>query len=59
VAAGSFTLAGHLGTNTVRFAGRISPTNKLKPGRYTLQITATNTQDEHSVPQSLTFTIVK
>jgi hypothetical protein len=59
IAAGSFTLAGHLGTNRVRFAGRVSHTNKLKPGRYTLQITATNTQGEHSAPQSLTFTIVK
>jgi hypothetical protein len=59
IAAGSLTLAGHLGTTMVRFAGRISHTDKLKPGRYTLQITATNTQDEHSAPQSLTFAIVK
>jgi hypothetical protein len=56
--AGSFTFTGHQGTNTVRFAGRISPAKKLKPGKYTLQITAT-AQGQRSAPQSLTFTIVK
>jgi hypothetical protein len=56
--AGTLTFTGHPGTNKVRFAGRISRTNKLKPGRYTLRITATN-KHERSRPQSLTFTIVK
>jgi hypothetical protein len=59
IAAGSFTFSGHPGVNRVRFAGRISPTSKLKPGRYTLQIGATDTQRTHSAPQSLTFTIVR
>ncbi len=59
ILAGSFTFTGHPGTNKVRFAGRISRTKKLKTGRYTLQITATNTQGKRSAPQSLTFTIVK
>jgi hypothetical protein len=58
IVAGSFTFTGHPGTNKVRFAGRISRTNKLKPGRYTLQITAT-IQGRRSAPRSLTFTIVK
>ncbi|MHB8690409.1 MAG: hypothetical protein ACYDHH_04120 [Solirubrobacteraceae bacterium] len=57
--AGSLTFTGHPGTNTIQFAGRISPTNKLKRGGYTLQITATNSQNQHSATQSLTFTIVK
>jgi hypothetical protein len=56
---GGLTFTGHPGTNLVRFAGRISSTNKLKPGRYTLRITATNAQRRRSSPQSLTFTIVK
>jgi hypothetical protein len=44
IVAGSFTFTGYPGTNKVRFAGRISDTNKLKTGQYILQITATNTQ---------------
>jgi hypothetical protein len=59
ILAGGFSFTGHPGTNKVRFAGRISRTKKLKPGRYTLQITATNTQGKRSAPRSLTFTIVK
>lgn len=59
VTAGTLTFAGHSGTNEVAFQGRISPTNKLKPGRYTLVIAATNSAGEHSAPTSLSFTIVK
>jgi hypothetical protein len=59
ILAGSFSFTGQLGTNQVSFAGRISGTNKLKPGGYTLEITATNTEGKRSAPQSLTFTIVK
>jgi hypothetical protein len=59
ILAGSFTFTGHPGINKVHFAGRISHTNKLKPGGYTLKITATNTQGKRSAPRSLTFTIVK
>jgi hypothetical protein len=58
IPAGSLTFSGHPGSNRVRFAGRISRTNKLKPGSYTLQITA-STQGRRSAPQSLSFTIVK
>jgi hypothetical protein len=57
--AGTLTFTGHPGAAKVRFAGRISRSNKLTPGHYTLQITATNTQRKRSRPQSLTFTIVK
>ena len=48
IAAGALTFPGHPGTNKVRFAGRISNTNKLRPGRYTLQITATDAQGKRS-----------
>jgi hypothetical protein len=53
----SFTA--HTGTNKVRFQGRISRSTKLKPGRYTLTIIATNPAGRRSLPHSLSFTIVK
>ncbi len=53
----SFT--GHSGTNKVVFQGRVSRSKKLKPGRYTLVITATNSAGARSAPKSLGFTIVK
>jgi hypothetical protein len=43
----------------VRFQGRITRRKKLKPGRYTLVITATNSAGQRSLPRSLTFTIAK
>ena len=57
--AGTLTFTGHSGTNKVAFQGRISPAKKLKPGRYTLVITATNSAGVRSAPKSLSFTIVK
>ncbi len=57
--AGRLTFTGHSGTNRVAFQGRISPVKRLKPGRYTLVITATNTAGVRSAPKSLSFTIVK
>ncbi len=56
---GTLTFPGHSGTNRVAFQGRISPKEKLKPGRYTLSITATNSAGVRSAPKSLSFTIVK
>ena len=57
--AGTLTFTGHSGTNKVAFEGRISSVKKLKPGRYTLVITATNSAGVRSAPKSLSFTIVK
>ncbi|HEY7932814.1 MAG TPA: hypothetical protein VID48_03225 [Solirubrobacteraceae bacterium] len=57
--AGTLTFTGHSGTNKVAFQGRISPVEKLEPGRYTLVITATNSAGVRSAPKSLSFTIVK
>jgi hypothetical protein len=57
--AGTLTFTGHTGTNRVAFQGRISPGKKLKPGRYTLVITAANSAGVSSAPKSLSFTIVK
>jgi alpha-tubulin suppressor-like RCC1 family protein len=58
-ARGTLTFTGHSGTNRVAFAGRISHTNKLKPGQYDLLIMATNSAAQHSQSVSLSFTIVR
>ncbi len=55
---GTLSFAGHRGTNNVAFAGRISHTDKLKPGAYRLVITAKNTAGQRSAPVTLSFTIV-
>jgi hypothetical protein len=59
VTAGRLTFTGHSGTNRVAFQGRVSRAKKLKPGHYTLVITATNSAGGRSAPRSLTFTIVR
>jgi hypothetical protein len=55
----TLSFAGHKGANKVRFQGRVSRSKKLKLGRYTLVIIATNTAGQKSTPHKLTFTIVK
>jgi streptogramin lyase len=59
VTVGRLSFTGHVGTNKVVFQGRISRSKKLKPGRYTLIITATNSAGVRSAPKSLSFTIVR
>ncbi len=59
VRAGVLRFGAHRGANRVVFQGRISRSKRLKPGRYTLVITATNTAGQQSNRQSLRFTIVK
>jgi alpha-tubulin suppressor-like RCC1 family protein len=56
---GTLSFTGHSGTNNVVFAGRISRTDKLKPGRYELTITAIDSADQRSAPVSLSFAITK
>ena len=56
---GTLSFAGHSGTNKILFEGRISRRKKLKPGRYTVVIEATNPAGERATPQKLSFTIVK
>jgi hypothetical protein len=58
VTLGVLSFAGHAGKNQVRFQGRLSPSNKLRPGSYTLEITATNAAG-HSPAKTLKFTIAK
>jgi Tol biopolymer transport system component len=58
VNAATLTFTGHQGVNRVAFQGRITRAKKLKPGRYTLIVTASNSLGQKSEPQKLTFTIV-
>jgi len=58
VVAGTLTFSAHTGRNKVRFEGSISKRKKLKPGSYTLLVTAT-ASGEHSTPRTLHFTITK
>ena len=55
---GSLTFAAHAGLNTVRFAGWLSRTRKLTPGKHTLTITAI-TPGIGATSQQLRFTIVR
>ncbi|MDQ6811461.1 MAG: hypothetical protein M3Z95_06145 [Actinomycetota bacterium] len=59
VTKGRLSFTGHSGANKVSFQGRISASQKLRLGHYTLVITATNTVGQSSSPQRLSFTIVK
>ncbi len=58
VLAGALSFAGRKGMNKIGFQGLVSH-SKLRPGRYTLMITATNTAGQHSSPKALHFTIVE
>ena len=55
---GRLSLAAHVGTNKLRFLGRITQSNKLKPARYRVKITASNPARQRSKQRTLTFTIV-
>jgi Divergent InlB B-repeat domain len=56
--AGSRTFSGHAGTNTVAFKGWLSHSKKLKPGHYTLVISAITT-GVGTTTTKLNFTVVK
>jgi hypothetical protein len=56
VTASSFSFSAGVGAYSVRFQGRISGSRKLKPGTYTVFITASNTAG--STTTRLRFTIV-
>jgi streptogramin lyase len=57
--AGSISLPGHAGRNKVRFQGRLSKKKRLRPGRYRLEVTATDpTFPKRSSTGVASFTIV-
>ena len=49
----------HAGANRVSFDGRLSRAKRLKRGRYTVTISATDGAGRRSHPVTLVFTIVK
>lgn len=54
----SFSVAGHSGRNTVRFAGRVSHHRLLAPGRYVVLVQADNPGGRSPV-RRLSFTILR
>jgi hypothetical protein len=56
LAAGALTLSAHAGSNSVRFAGAVAKRDELKPGSYTLLLTA-SASGKQSTPSQLNFTI--
>jgi PKD domain len=59
VTPGTLSFTGHVGQNEIRFQGRISSSEQLRPGRYTLLIIATNTTGQRSTPKRLRFTVLR
>jgi hypothetical protein len=55
--AGALTVSGRRGLNALHFAGRLSRTRRLKPGRYRMLITASNVAGR-STPVALRFEIL-
>ena len=55
---GTIKLTGHSGTDRIGFQGRINKHTKLKPGTYTLSITASNATGK-SKTRTIKFTILK
>jgi hypothetical protein len=53
------SFSAHAGRNKVHFEGRISQKQKLKPGRYTLVVTASDSAGNKSNAAGASFTIVR
>jgi hypothetical protein len=59
VAAGRLpAFAAHSGRNQVTFRGRLSRTGRLRPGPYTLTVTAADSAGNLSVPRAVDFTLL-
>jgi alpha-tubulin suppressor-like RCC1 family protein len=56
---GTLRIQAHTGSNQLHFEGPISRRAKLKPGHYSVTITATNPAGKTSPPQTLRFTTTK
>jgi hypothetical protein len=57
VPAGTLVIAAHAGVNKLRFEGRLSRGRTLKPGRYRLMVTATDSAGS-SLPTSASFRLL-
>jgi hypothetical protein len=58
VTRGTLSFAAHSGVNRVVFEGRISGSQRLPLGSYTLRITALNSAGQRSSSRTLSFSIV-
>lgn len=58
ITAGALTLAAHAASDKLRFQGLLTKHKQLKPGSYTVSVTATSST-ERSASESLRFTIVR
>jgi hypothetical protein len=58
MSAGSLPLAAHAGANKVRFQGRLSSGKALKPGTYSVTVTARDSHGSTAASQPLRFTIL-
>jgi hypothetical protein len=56
---GTLHVKAHKGRDNVFFAGRLSKMKRLRPGRYTLTLSAVDAAGLHARQHSLTFTIIK
>ena len=56
---GTLMFNSHAGTNKVRFLGRLSRSKRLKPGRYTLTVTAIDSAGNRSNAKTISFTVVR
>jgi hypothetical protein len=55
---GTFSFPAHGGANRVLFQGQLPRSKRLRAGRYTVVVSATNIAGAHGAPQTLAFTIV-
>ncbi|MHB8693198.1 MAG: hypothetical protein ACYDHH_18340 [Solirubrobacteraceae bacterium] len=54
----TLTVTGHAGINHFSFAGQLSPSKRLAPGRYNVTLQAVDSSGTRSAPVVLAFTIV-
>jgi hypothetical protein len=58
IAAGTFSVRAHAGSDTVAFQGRVTRARRLSPGRYRVTIRAANAGLQLSATKTLIFTIL-
>lgn len=56
---GAISLAAHAGANKILFQGRLSSARKLRPGTYTVLVTAGNAAGQRSATSRLTTTVLR
>lgn len=59
IAAGAVRLRGRSGLNRTRFQGRLSRTTRLRAGRYSVRVVATDAAGQTATARRLSFRIVR